>query len=68
MKIKVPNYYKNFKCIADKCQHNCCIGWEIDVDESTMALYNTVDGEFGKRLKSNICDGHFVLDENERWV
>ena len=66
MKQFTPDYLNNFKCIADKCVHNCCIGWEIDVDESTMALYNSVDGEFGKRLNSNICDGHFVLDEKER--
>ena len=30
MTVTVPSYYKDFKCIADKCRHSCCIGWEID--------------------------------------
>ena len=33
MKVVVPNYYNQFKCIAEKCHHNCCIGWEIDIDD-----------------------------------
>ena len=34
----VPNYYDKFKCIADRCKHSCCIGWEIDIDDDTMEL------------------------------
>lgn len=41
MKIYAPNYYKKFKCIADKCNHNCCIGWEIDIDDETLDFYKT---------------------------
>ena len=68
MKEVFPNYYKKFKCIADKCKHNCCIGWEIDIDEDTMDLYNSLDGEFAIKLRENI-DGdipHFVLGDGER--
>lgn len=54
MRIIVPNYYKKFKCIADKCQHSCCIGWEIDIDEDTYNKYKSVQEEFGKRLNENI--------------
>ena len=32
MQIIVPDYYKEFSCIADHCRHSCCIGWEIDID------------------------------------
>ena len=39
MKEVFPNYYKKFKCIADKCKHNCCIGWEIDIDNDTLEFY-----------------------------
>lgn len=63
-----PNYYKKFKCIAAKCKHSCCIGWEIDIDEDTMDLYNSLDGEFAKRIRASI-EGevpHFVLNEGER--
>lgn len=65
-----PSYYDEFKCIADKCRHNCCVGWEIDVDEDMLVKYMTEHGEFGDRLRANIsledeCP-HFVLGEGER--
>lgn len=70
MRVFKPGYYDEFKCIADKCRHNCCIGWEIDVDEDMLIRYMTEHGEFGDRLRENIaledeCP-HFVLGENER--
>ena len=63
-----PNYYKKFKCIADKCKHSCCIGWEIDIDEETMDLYNSLDGGFADSIRRNITGEipHFVLDNDER--
>ncbi len=69
MQILVPDYYNNFRCIADKCEHNCCIGWEIDIDEETLSLYKEIGGELGKRLSDNISlDGcpHFILKEHDR--
>ncbi len=68
MKEVFPNYYKKFECIADKCRHNCCIGWEIDIDEDTMDLYNSLGGEFAEKIRASI-DGeipHFVLGDGER--
>ena len=63
-----PNYYKKFKCIADKCRHSCCIGWEIDVDEDTLDYYNTLDSELGDRIRKSIEGDtpHFALGEGER--
>lgn len=64
-----PNYYKDFKCIADKCRHSCCVGWEIEIDDNTLAKYENVDGEFAIKLKSNIEfdeSPHFKLDREER--
>ena len=49
-----PDYYKDFRCIADKCIHNCCIGWEIDIDEDTAKVYADTEGDFGQRLRNNI--------------
>ena len=65
MKEAVPNYYHKFRCIADRCTHNCCIGWEIDIDEDTMRLYNSMDTQIGERIRLNIEGDvpHFVLDE-----
>ncbi len=54
MKLKMPMYYKNFRCIADKCKDNCCIGWEIDIDPSSAEYYENVKGDFGKKLRNNI--------------
>lgn len=70
MKLVAPSYYKKFKCIADKCKHSCCIGWEIDVDADTDEYYKTVGGELGRRLAESIdrCADtpHFKLCDGER--
>lgn len=42
MKIYAPSYYKQFKCIADRCAHSCCVGWEIDVDKKTLDKYKKI--------------------------
>ena len=69
MKIIAPDYYREFRCIADKCRHSCCIGWEIDIDPDTRAKYRRVAGEFGTRLNECIEDGEvscFRLGADER--
>lgn len=60
MILRVWDYYKDFKCIADKCKDSCCIGWEIDIDEDTYEYYRSVDGPFGKRLQQ-----HMYLTEDK---
>ncbi len=70
MDILVPEYYPEFECIADRCRHSCCIGWEIDIDEDTAEYYGEIGGELGLRLRENItcADGchSFRLGEAER--
>ena len=70
MKEFAPKIYKDFRCIAAECRHNCCIGWEIDIDEDTLAFYRAQTGEIGEELRKNIeiTDGcaSFRLDEHER--
>ncbi len=70
MKLIAPDYYEKFTCIADKCRHSCCIGWEIDIDEETLRNYQSVEGAFGERLRAGIEIGKegacFRLSENER--
>ena len=64
-----PDYYKKFSCKKEKCRHNCCIGWEIDIDEEKTQYYKNIGGEMGKKLKNNIANKptpHFILDKNER--
>lgn len=69
MKQIVPDYYHRFTCMGGKCPHNCCIGWEIDIDDTTLARYGAVTGPLGQKLRRNIAlDGcaHFLLDSRER--
>lgn len=70
MKIFAPDYYNNFKCIANRCKHSCCIGWEIDIDDETFEYYEDIDSDFGNRLRENIAKQDdcncFKLTENER--
>lgn len=71
MILRVPDYYKDFSCIADKCKDSCCIGWEIDVDEDSQAYYESIEGAFGDRLRDNMYiaeDGgcRFGLKEHGR--
>lgn len=68
MRETVPNYYHKFHCIADRCKHSCCIGWEIDVDEETMARYRMMDSEMGARIRENIegDEPHFRLREGDQ--
>ncbi len=61
MKLRLPVYYKKFRCIADRCTDNCCIGWEICIDKKSEEYYRSVEGDFGKRLRDNIKDSSFVL-------
>ena len=68
--MRVPAYFFNFKCIADRCRHSCCVGWEIDVDERTLARYRALHGEMGDTVRESIeetKDGaHFRLCAQER--
>lgn len=68
MKEVFPNYYQKFKCIAGACKHSCCVGWEIDIDEDTMDLYNSLEGELARRIRESIEGDipHFVLKEDGR--
>ena len=66
MKTTKPYYYDDFKCIADRCSDNCCIGWEIDIDPVTAEKYAQESGSLGDKLKKNIKDGSFILAQDER--
>lgn len=65
----VPDYYKEFHCIAGACKHSCCIGWEIDIDPESAERYRTLPGEMGERLRAHIAwedPPHFILGRGER--
>lgn len=61
MTTHFPDYYKDFMCIADKCRHTCCAGWEIDVDDASLERFEAVPS-----VAEHIKDASIVLGENER--
>ena len=68
MKIRVPEYFKDFKCIASECEDTCCAGWGIVIDDETYKKYQKVEGCFGERLKNEMVneavENIFVLKGN----
>ena len=69
MNVYVPEYYPAFRCVASECHHTCCAGWEIDIDEESLARYQRLPGAFGERVRRSIGrDGtpHFILTKEER--
>lgn len=60
-----PAYYEAFRCTAGACRHNCCIGWEIDIDGKSAARYAALPGAFGERVRAAVEPDdppHFRLD------
>lgn len=69
MNIYAPDYYALFHCVADRCRHTCCAGWEIDIDSRSLERFRALPGEIGKRVRAGISEEgtpHFALDENGR--
>ena len=69
MNIYVPDYYPEFHCVASRCGHTCCAGWEIDIDAESLARYDRMPGEFGARVRAGIRRGEtpqFRLTAGER--
>lgn len=68
MKIRVPEYFKDFKCISSECEDTCCAGWGIVIDDETYKKYQKVEGHFGERLRNEIVhdagENIFVLKGN----
>ncbi len=60
-----PSYYPQFRCIAGDCRHSCCVGWEIDVDEDTLAAYRKLP-DILRHIDETTAPAHFVLTEDER--
>lgn len=68
MEIRVPHYYRKFRCTADKCPDTCCAGWQIVIDEESLEKYHKFEGPFGNRLANSIDwrEGVFKQYEDKR--
>ena len=68
MNLYVPDYYPAFHCIASRCRHTCCAGWEIDIDAESLARYDRLPGAFGDRVRRCVSREdapHFILTGDE---
>ena len=64
-----PDFYDDFACIASRCRHSCCVGWEIDIDSDALARWEGIGGPLGEKMRRSIAHDptpHFVLAEGER--
>ncbi len=52
MRIRVPDYYGHFRCLAGACPHTCCEKWEVVIDQETAHLYAGVPGPLGEKLRA----------------
>ena len=56
MKLTKPSYFDAFRCIASLCPDSCCKEWDVQVDEEKAALYRTLPGDLGDRLREVLRD------------
>ena len=63
---RVPTYFNEFACIGGACEDNCCIGWEVDIDDESLEVYKSVGGEFGDRLRRYMNDENSFTLKNNR--
>jgi len=45
-----PNYYEKFKCVAGECEDTCCAGWQIVIDDVSLAKYREITKGKDKRI------------------
>lgn len=57
MSIYAPKYYREFACVADKCTHSCCIGWDVYIDERTAKKYGALQSAYADKIRESICGG-----------
>ncbi|MBP5332013.1 MAG: flagellin lysine-N-methylase [Lachnospiraceae bacterium] len=56
-----PDYYKEFRCKADKCLHTCCAGWLVGIDEKSLERFEKVP-----EIRKKISGGCFIMKKDGR--
>ena len=59
-----PDYYDQFRCIADQCEATCCAGWQIVIDEDSLGRYESEKSEYGQTLRERIDWEEGVFKQN----
>ena len=75
MLYTIPDYYKEFSCIAADCEDTCCAGWQIVIDEKSKRRYakaatglNNIEKNLARELRRcvNWREGVFRQDTEKR--
>ena len=63
MKLIKPSYFDEFRCIASACPDSCCKEWDVQIDNDKAALYRSLSGDLGDRLREVLTeeDGETVM-------
>lgn len=65
VKMIYPSYIDKFQCIGGKCEDNCCIGWDIDIDKETFKKYHKVtDQEMKKMFQKNVHNNQYCTNKD----
>ena len=59
-----PAFYETFRCLAGDCPDNCCVGWEVVVDDDTARRYAALGTPLGRALTAAMerdADGDRVI-------
>ena len=69
MKLTIPSYFDQFRCLAGACPDSCCKEWDVQVDPDAAGYYRSLPGELGERLRQALQDtedGTELRNENGR--
>ena len=69
MPTLIPSFYPAFRCDPSRCQHSCCVDWEIGIDDESLRCYRTRTDALGQEIMSRIDSDpypHFTLSEGDR--
>lgn len=63
VKLRMPDYYKDFQCVGGDCPDTCCRDWAVVLDEETAAFYRSADGALGADIRAAMgeIDGETCL-------
>ncbi len=62
MRLRYPEIYESFRCIASDCPDSCCKEWDVLVDEATARRYLAAEGPLGEHLRR-----YLRQDEDGDW-
>ena len=60
MLLRTLDYEEQFRCLAGRCPHSCCVGWEVMLDEDHARRYLAGDDPLSRRAAEAM-----VYDETE---